>query len=176
LGLKPDSKDPADIEKAGALLEKIRPYIQKFNSSEYINALATGDICLALGYSGDILQARNRADEAKAGVNIGYIIPKEGALMWFDSFVIPKDAPHPDAALAFINYMMKPDVAAKNSDYVFYANGNKDSQPLLSKDVSGDPSIYPADEVMQRLFTTTPYDPKVQRVITRLWTNLKAGS
>jgi putrescine transport system substrate-binding protein len=176
LGLNPDSKDVADIQKAADLIQAIRPYIQKFNSSEYINALASGDICLALGYSGDILQARNRAEEAKAGVTIDYIIPKEGSLMWFDSFVIPKDAPHPDAALAFINYMEKPEVAAKNSDYVFYANGNKDSQPLISKDVIGDDAIYPDAEVMQRLFTTTPYDPKVQRVITRLWTNLKAGS
>jgi putrescine transport system substrate-binding protein len=176
LGLNPDSKDPADIQKAADVIKAIRPYIQKFNSSEYINALASGDICLALGYSGDVLQARNRAEEAKAGVNIDYIIPKEGSLMWFDSFVIPKDAPHPDAALAFIDYMEKPDVAAKNSDYVFYANGNKDSQPLISKDVIDDKAIYPDEATLSRLFTTTPYEPKLQRVITRLWTNLKAGS
>src|SRR4029078_9556077 len=98
-GLNPDAKDPADIQKAADVIKAIRPYIQKFNSSEYINALASGDICLALGYSGDVLQAANGAEEAKAGVNIDYIIPKEGSLMWFDSFVIPKDAPHPDAAL-----------------------------------------------------------------------------
>ena len=172
-GFEGPRRHPEGRRAAG---QAIRPYIQKFNSSEYINALASGDICLALGYSGDMLQARNRAEEAKAGVNIDYIIPKEGSLMWFDSFVIPKDAPHPDAALAFIDYMMKPEVAAKNSDYVFYANGNKDSQPLISKDVIEDKAIYPDEAVMQRLFTTTPYDPKVQRVITRLWTNLKAGS
>jgi putrescine transport system substrate-binding protein len=153
----------------------VRPYIQKFNSSEYINALANGDICVAVGYSGDILQARDRAAEAENGVTIDYLIPKEGALMWFDSFVIPADAPHPDAAHAFINYMMKPEVAAANSNYVYYANGNKDSQPLLNEDVIKDPAIYPDEETLGRLFTSTTYDPKSQRVLTRLWTSLKSG-
>jgi putrescine transport system substrate-binding protein len=172
LGLPPDSKNQADIEKAGALVQSIRPYIQKFHSSEYINALANGDICLALGYSGDIFQASDRAAE---GVDVEYIIPKEGALMWFDSMVIPKDAPHVEEAHAFINYMMKPEVAAKNSNYVYYANGNIDSQQYLNEDVMGDPAIYPDQETLDRLFTSTTYDPKIQRVITRLWTNLKAG-
>ena len=175
LGLPPDSKDPADIEKAGELLQKVRPYIQKFHSSEYINALANGDICLALGYSGDIFQASDRAAEADNGVTVDYIIPKEGALMWFDSMVIPKDAPHPDAAHQFINFMMRPEIAARNSNYVFYANGNIDSQDLLSEDVAGDPAIYPDQETLDRLFTSTTYDPKIQRIVTRLWTSLKAG-
>ncbi len=172
LGLNPDSKDQADIEKAGELLQKVRPYIQKFHSSEYINALANGDICLALGYSGDVFQASDRAAE---GVTVGYSIPKEGALMWFDSMVIPKDAPHPEEAHAFIDYMMRPDVAAKNSNYVYYANGNIDSQDQLAEDVIGDPAIYPDQVTIDRLFTSTTYDPKIQRIITRLWTNLKAG-
>ena len=177
LGLPPDSKNQADIDQAAALLKKIRPYIQKFDSSEYINALANGDICLSLGYSGDILQARNRAREAKTKkkVTVDYIIPKEGALMWFDSMVIPKDAPHPDAAHAFINFMMRPEVAAKNSNFVFYANGNLDSQPLLSKDVANDPAVYPTQAVLDRLFTSTPYEPALQKSITRMWTNLKAN-
>lgn len=177
LGLKPDSKDQADIDKAAALLKSIRPYIQKFDSSNYINSLANGDICLALGYSGDILQARDRAAAAKSKtkVNVGYIIPKEGALMWFDSMVIPKDAPHPVEAHAFIDYMMRPEVAAKNSNFVFYANGNLASQAFLSKDVSGDSSVYPDKTVLDRLFTSTPYEPAIQKVITRLWTNLKAN-
>jgi putrescine transport system substrate-binding protein len=176
LGINPDSKEPADIEKAGELLKTIRPFIQKFNSSEYINALANGDICLAMGYSGDILQARDRASEAKNGVTVDYIIPKEGALMWFDSFVIPKDAPHPEAAHAFINFMEKPEIAARNSNFVYYANGNKDSQPLLNEDVIGDKAIYPDEATLQRLFTSTTYPPKAQRVLTRLWTNLKANN
>jgi putrescine transport system substrate-binding protein len=176
LGKNPDSKDPADIEAAEALLTPIRPYIQKFHSSEYINALANGDICLAMGYSGDILQARDRAAEADAGVKVSYIIPKEGALMWFDSFVIPADAPHPDEAHAFIDFMQRPEIAARNSNFVYYANGNIDSQKLLNEDVIGDKSIYPDEATLNRLFTSTKYPPKVQRVITRLWTNLKAGN
>jgi putrescine transport system substrate-binding protein len=176
LGLDPDSKAPADIEKAGELLMSIRPYVQKFHSSEYINALANGDICLAIGYSGDVLQARDRAAEADNGVNVEYIIPKEGALMWFDSFLIPVDAPHPDEAHEFINFMMKPEIAAKNSNYVYYANGNIDSQPMLNDDVIGDPAIYPDEETLNNLFTTTTYAPKVQRVLTRIWTRVKSGS
>jgi putrescine transport system substrate-binding protein len=175
LGKNPDSKETADIEQAGELLQSIRPYIQKFHSSEYINALANGDICLAVGYSGDVLQARDRAAEADNGVTVEYLIPKEGALMWFDSFVIPADAPHPDEAHAFIDFMMKPEIAAKNSNYVYYANGNLDSQPLLEEDVIGDPAIYPDEDTLSRLFTSTSYPPPVQRVITRLWTNLKSG-
>jgi len=176
LGLKPDSKDPADIQKAGDLVASIAPYIQKFHSSEYINDLANGDICMAVGYSGDVLQARSRAEDAKNNVNIGYSIPKEGALIWFDSFAIPKDAPHPEAAYAFINFMEQPEIAARNSNYVSYANGNKDSQPLLDPAIAKDPSIYPPQEVLDKLFTTTPNDPATQRIVTRVWTKVKSGT
>jgi putrescine transport system substrate-binding protein len=176
LKLNPDSKDPADIEKAGALLETIRPYIVKFDSSNYINGLANGDICLAIGYSGDVLIARNRADEAKNGVAIKFVIPKEGAVIQFDSFVIPADAPHPDEALAFINFMLTPEVAAANSAFVFYANGNKDSQAVMDKAIIDDPGIYPDAETMKRVYTTTPYDAKIQKIVTRLWTKVKSGS
>jgi len=162
-------------QKAGDLLTSIKPYILKFHSSDYIDALANGDICLAVGYSGDILIAKNRAAEAKAGVEINYVIPKEGAGMWFDSFIIPADAPHPEAAYAFINFMLTPEVAAANSNYVFYANGNKDSQPLVSKDIFEDPSIYPDQATLDRLYTTTPYDAKIQKIVTRVWTNVKSG-
>jgi putrescine transport system substrate-binding protein len=175
LGINPDTKNPADIEKAANLLKSIRPYIQKFNSSEYINALANGDICLAMGYNGDVLQARDRAKEAKAGVNIQYSIPKQGALMWIDSMVIPKDAPHPENAHLFINFMQRPEIAARNSNHVNYANANKDSQPEISKDVLEDPGVYPDQATLPRLFTTTPYDPKLQREVTRLWTDLKSA-
>ena len=176
LGLKPNSKDEADLQKAGDLLASITPYVQKFNSSEYINALANGDICVAVGYSGDVLQARNRPEEAKNNVNIGYFIPKEGALIWFDSFAIPADAPHKDEALAFINFMLDPKIAARNSDYVAYASGSKDAQPLIDKEIIDDPSVYPKAETFEKLFTTTPNDPKVQRIVTRLWTKIKSGS
>jgi putrescine transport system substrate-binding protein len=176
LKLNPDSKKTEDLNKAESLLLSVRPYIRRFHSSDYIDALANGDICLAVGYSGDVLIARNRADEAKGGVTVAYSIPKEGAALWFDSFVIPKDAPHPDEAYAFIDYMLRPEVAAANSEYVFYANGNIDSQKLLSDDIKNDPGIYPSDETLDRLYTTTPYDAAVQRVVTRLWTKVKSGS
>lgn len=175
LGLDPDSKKEADLNKAGELLRKIRPHIQKFHSSEYINALANGDICLAVGYSGDVLQARKRASEARNKVEIAYSIPKEGALMWFDSFVIPKDAGNPDAALKFIDFVNRPDMAAKNSDFIQYANGNIASKPLLSAEVRDNPGIYPPEAVMGRLYTITPYDQKTQRLVNRLWTRVKSG-
>ncbi|ERP88792.1 putrescine/spermidine ABC transporter substrate-binding protein [Labrenzia sp. C1B10] len=175
LGLDPDSKDPAEIEKAGELLMSVRPYIQKFHSSEYINALANGDICLAVGWSGDVLQARDRAAEADNGVTVEYSIPKEGALMWFDQMAIPADAPHKEEAHEFLNYIMRPEVMAKASNVVYYANGNKASQEFLNEDVIGDPAIYPTEEAVKNLYTVTPYPPKVNRVVTRTWTSVKSG-
>ncbi len=175
LGLNPDSHDTADLQKAGDLIKSVRPYIQKFHSSEYINALANGDICVALGYSGDLLQARDRAAEANNGVEIAYSIPKEGALIWLDALVIPSDAPHVEEAHAFIDFMQRPDIAARNSDFVFYANGNRDSQALLDPGIIGDPGIYPPADVLAKLFVTTTYPQEVQRFVTRLWTDIKAG-
>lgn len=175
LGLDPDSHEQADLEKAAEVLMKVRPYIRKFHSSEYINALANGDICLAVGFSGDVFQARDRAAEAQAGVTVGYSIPAQGAQMWFDMLAIPADAPHAAEAHEFINYMMKPEVIAKASNYVFYANGNKASQQFLDKDVLEDTAIYPSDEVMEKLFTVTPFEPREQRVMTRLWTRIVTG-
>lgn len=175
LGLDPDSRKPADLKKAEETLMAIRPYVRKFHSSEYINALANGDICLALGYSGDVFQARDRADEAKNGVHIGYSIPNDGAEMWFDMMAIPADAPHKDAAYKFLNYMMRPDVIAKSTNYVYYANGNKASQKLVNKDILDDPAIYPDAETMKKLFTVGTLGPKTQRIETRLWTKVVTG-
>jgi len=175
IGEDPDSQDPKVIAKAEDVLMAIRPYVQKFHSSEYINALANGDICLALGWSGDVLQARDRATEANNGVTINYVIPDEGALMWFDMMAIPADAPHLENALIFLNYIMKPEVAAKASNYVYYANGNKASQEFLNEDVIGDTAIYPSQAALEKLYTTSPYAPNVQRVVTRLWTKVKSG-
>jgi putrescine transport system substrate-binding protein len=181
LGLNPDSKNPADIEKAAALWEKVRPFITKFHSSEYINALANGDICLAVGWSGDVLQARNRAAEAhekspdRPLVAIAYAIPKEGAHIWFDNLAIPKDAPHVAEAYALVDYLMKPEVAAKNSNFVSYANGIVTSQPLIDPAIRNNPVIYPPAEIMAKLYPVTAYDPKIQRVITRAYTRLKTG-
>src|SRR5690606_17300592 len=146
LGLDPDSKSTADIEKAGEALMKLRGNVRKFHSSEYINGLANNEICLAVGWSGDILQAKTRAEEAaektgRKASNIEYVLPKEGAHMWFDSFAIPKDAPNPDAAHAFIDFMMRPEMAARNTNAVSYANGNLASQPLVDKEITGHKAI-----------------------------------
>lgn len=175
LGIDPDSKKDADLRKAADLLAKIRPSIQKYHSSEYINALANGDICLAVGYSGDILQARKRAKDAKNGVEIAYSIPKEGALMWFDSMIIPADAANKDAAYKFIDFVNRPDVAAKNSNFIQYASGNLAAQALLDPEVKSDPGIYPSAEVLGRLYTITPYSEKTQKAINRMWTRAKTG-
>jgi putrescine transport system substrate-binding protein len=175
LGMDPDSKKPEDIEKAQELVLSIRPNIRKFHSSEYINALANGDICVAVGWSGDVLQARDRAAEADAGVTVEYAIPKEGALMWFDNMAIPADAENVDEAHEFLNYIMRPDVMAKASNYVYYANGNAASKPMLAEDVIGDPAIYPSEETVQRLYTVSPNDQRTDRVYTRAWTKVVTG-
>jgi putrescine transport system substrate-binding protein len=175
LGLDPDSRNSDDLAKAEELLLKVRPSVQKFHSSEYINALANGDICVAVGYSGDIIQAADRAAEAGAGVEIAYSIPKEGAKLWFDQMAIPADSKNAEAAHKFIDYMMRPEVIAKASNYVYYANGNKASQSLLEEDLINDPTIYPDEETTSRLFTTLPYDPKTNRIVTRLWTKVTTG-
>lgn len=176
IGEDPDSHDPDVIAKAEPVYMAIRPYIQKFHSSEYINALANGDICVAVGWSGDVLQARDRAIEAENGVEVAYHAPKEGAQMWFDQMAIPVDAPNPDGAHKFLNFIMDAQNMATASNYVYYANGNKASQEFLVEDVIGDPAIYPDAATLENLFTTTPYPAKVQRVVTRLWTKIKSGT
>ncbi len=175
LGLDPDSKKAADYQKATDALMKVRGNVKKFHSSEYINALANGDICLVVGYSGDILQAKKRADEAKNGVEIAYAIPKEGALMWFDSMAIPADAPNKDNAFAFINFMMKPEIAARNSNFVSYASGNLAAKAMVKPEIVNNPGIYPNADVMARLFTNSSPDEKLQKQITRQWTKVKTG-
>ncbi len=176
IGEDPDSQDPEVLEKAEPVLSAIAPYVQKFHSSEYINALANGDICVAFGWSGDILQARDRAAEAENGVEIAYNAPKEGALMWFDNMAIPVDAPNPDGAHKFLDFILNAENMAAASNYVYYANGNKASQEFLVEDVIGDPAIYPDEATLENLYTTSPYGPKVQRVVTRMWTKIKSGT
>lgn len=176
IGENPDAQDIETISKAEPVIAAVAPYVQKFHSSEFINALANGDICVAYGWSGDILQARDRAVEANNGAEIVYNIPKEGALMWFDQLAIPADAPNPDAAHKFINFMMDAQNSAAASNYVYYASGNKAAQEFLNEDVIGDPSIYPDEETLSHLYTTSPWDPKVNREVNRMWTKIKSGT
>jgi putrescine transport system substrate-binding protein len=175
LGLDPNSTRQADLEKAADLVGKIRPSIRKFHSSEYLSALATGEICLVVGWSGDIMQARSRAAEAKNGVEIGYAIPKEGAQMFFDNLAIPADAQHVAEAYELINYLYRPEVAAKNSDFLSYANGNLASQKLIDPKILDDKNIYPDEATLKKLFVITARDPATQRIINRLWTKVKTG-
>ncbi|MBO1022932.1 polyamine ABC transporter substrate-binding protein [Methylobacterium sp. SD274] len=174
-GLKPDTKRWDDISQVTDALFKVRGSVRKFHSSEYINGLANGDLCLAVGYSGDVMQAKKRAEESKNGVEIAYFIPKEGALMWFDALAIPKDAPHPEEAHIFIDYMMRPDVAAANTNFVAYANGNLAAKPLVKPEILNNPGIYPDDATMQRLFTNQAWDDRTQRFVTRNWTRVRTG-
>ena len=175
LGFDPNSHEPDEIAKAEELLVSIRPSIRKFHSSEYINALANGDICMAVGWSGDVLQSRDRAAEADQGVTVAYVAPKEGTQMWFDQMAIPADAPNVDEAHEFLNFIMEPEVIAKATNYVYFANGNLASQEFIDEEVINDPAIYPDKDALETLFTHIPYDSRTQRVITRSWTKVVTG-
>jgi putrescine transport system substrate-binding protein len=175
LGLDPNSTKQADLEKAADLVTKIRPYVRKFHSSEYLSALATGEICFVVGWSGDIMQARSRAAEAKSDIEIGYAIPKEGAQLFFDNLAIPADARNVAEAYELINYLYRPEVAAKNSDFLSYANGNLASQKLIDPRIFNDRGIYPDEATQKKLFVITARDPGTQRIINRLWTRVKTG-
>jgi putrescine transport system substrate-binding protein len=175
LGRPANSEDPADLKAAEDVLMKIRPYVRYVNSSKYIEDLANGEICLALGWVGDVLQARDRAVDANNGVTIKYNIPKEGAVMFFDMLAIPKDAKHPLNAHLFINYLMRPEIAAKNSSAVNFANSNLASYPMVDESVRSDTSIYPTPEVKAKLVPDLAETPGFTRQLTRSWTRFKTG-
>jgi putrescine transport system substrate-binding protein len=175
LGLDPNSEKPEDLAKASDLLKKLRPNVKYFHSSQYINDLAGGAICAVVGYNGDILQARTRAEDAKNGVSIGFSVPQEGALMWFDVMAIPKDAPHPENAHLFLDFIMKPDVIAAISDKVHYANANTVATPLVLPEVRNDPGTYPPATVLSKLVPAKAHTAKFDRLLTRAWTEIKTG-
>jgi putrescine transport system substrate-binding protein len=175
LGLDPKSRDLGDLDKATALLLKIRPYVRKFHSSQYINDLANGDICIALGYSGDVIQARDRAAEAKNGVKIAFRVPREGAQFSIDMLGIPKDAPHPDNALKYIDYILRPQVIAAISDAVSYPNPNLAATALVKPEVRDDPGIYPPESVKKLFYVDLPAPRDYERARTRAWNRVKAG-
>jgi len=175
LGKDPNSQKPEDLVQAEAVLLKIRPYIRNINSSEYIEALANGDLCIAVGYNGDVMQARDRAREANKGVDVKYFVPKEGSILWFDMLAIPKDAPNTASAYAFLNYIMTPQVIADVSNFKRYANGNVASQPLVEAAVMDDPGIYPPPEQRQKLAVQLADSSDQTRAITRVWQKFKTG-
>jgi len=175
LGLDPTSTAEADFNAAADLMNTIRPHLRYFHSSQYISDLANGEICLAVGWSGDILQAAARAEEAGQGVEVNYTIPTEGAHLWFDMLVIPVDAPNPEGAHAFINFLMDSEIAANNTNYVQYPNAVATSHPFIDEAVLNDPTIFPTAETIASSWTLSPYTTQVDRIVTRLWTRVRTG-
>jgi putrescine transport system substrate-binding protein len=175
LGKDPNSQSEEDLALAEKTLLAVRPFIRMITSAQYIDALANGEICIAVGYSGDILQARDRAAEAGKPVDIRFSIPKEGALMWFDTLAIPADAKHPGNAHLFIDYLLRPEVAARNSDFVNYANANAKATELVNEELRNDPGIYPPDETKARLQPNLSKSAEYTRMLNRAWTRFTTG-
>ena len=175
LGHSPVSQDAKELKEAEALFLKIRPHITYFHSSKYIGDLANGNLCVAVGYSGDVYQAKSRAEEAKGGVTVAYNIPKEGAGTFFDMIAMPKDAANPEAAYAFMNFLMKPEVMAEITNFVQFPNGNAAATALVDEAIRKDPGIYPSQETMAKLYAFPDLPAKVQRTMTRSWTTIKSG-
>ncbi len=175
LGLDPNSEDKGDLEKVAELLTAARPHIRYFHSSQYINDLANGDTCVALGWSGDVAQARDRAAEAGQGVVVKYVIPKEGAPEGYDMMAIPVDAPHPENAHKFIDFILRPEIVADITNYVYFANPNTAATEFVADEVKNDPGIYPPEDVKAKLFPLKPHTPRFDRSLTRAWTKMKTG-
>jgi len=175
LGKDLNSESSEDLMLAEKKLMAIRPFIRMIHSSQYIEALASGELCISIGWNGSVLQARDRAIEAGQGHIIKYTIPKEGTLSWFDMLAMPRDAPHPNNAHVFINFMQRPDVAAANSNFIKYANGNAASVPLIDQSVRNDPSIYPSAEINSRIFVDTAESEEYTRRLMRSWARFVAG-
>jgi spermidine/putrescine-binding protein len=175
MGLAPDSTRIKDYKDAERKLQALRPYITYFHSSRYISDLANGNICIAFGYSGDVFQAISRAEEAGNGIELAYVVPREGGNLWFDMLAIPSDAKNVEQAHAFIDYLLQPQVIADVSEYVGYANPNTQADALMDEDVRQNPSVYPSAAVQQRLYVSSELPPEVMRWITRSWNKLKSG-
>jgi putrescine transport system substrate-binding protein len=175
LGKDANSENPEDLKAAEKVLMSVRPYIRTINSAPYIEQLANGEVCLVLGWSGDVLQAKSRAEEAKKPFTIKYNIPKEGAVMFFDNMAIPGDASHVKNAHLFIDYMLRPEVAAKNSNFISFANSNAASWPLVNPDVKNNPGIFPTADVMPKLVPDLPESAEFTRTLTRTWTRFRTG-
>jgi putrescine transport system substrate-binding protein len=175
LGKDANSQDANDLKAVQDVLMKIRPYVRKINSSQYIEDLANGDLCVAVGYSGDVLQSRDRANEAGKGIKVAYSIPKEGTVIAFDMLAIPADAKHPKNAELFINYLMDPQVAANDTNAVHYANGNLASEQFIDEAVKSDPGVYPSAEVKAKLSPELAVGDDYNKLLTRTWTRFQTG-
>jgi len=176
LGKDPNSSNTSDYKDALEVLKKIRPYIRQFSSSGYIDELAGGDLCMVYGFSGDVMIARSRAQQAKQSFDVNYFIPKGGAPAWFDVMVVPKDAPNPANAMAFINYIETPKVHAAITNTMFYPNANKEARQFVNKDVAENPMIYPPAEVSKTLYVIKALPLNISRLQNKLWSELKLGN
>jgi putrescine transport system substrate-binding protein len=175
LGLDANTEKPEDLKVIEDTLMAVRPYIRYFHSSSYINDLASGEICVALGWSGDMLQARDRGAAAAKPITVKYAIPKEGAINYFDLLAIPADAPHPDNAHAYLNYLMDPEIIASVTNKTRFANANAAALPLVDEDIRNDPGIYPTPEVRARLHPDLDESPEFSRDLNRAWTRIRSG-
>jgi putrescine transport system substrate-binding protein len=175
LGRDPNSEAEEDLKAAEEALLAIRPYIRKISSGQVIEDLANGEVCIAVGYSGDVLQAQSRAEETGQSVDIQYSIPQEGAMLWFDTLAIPADAKHPGNAHEFINFLMKPEIAAANSNFVYYANSNTGATPLLDEELVSNPGVYPPPEVRAKLQPNRTKSAEFTRSLNRAWTRFATG-
>lgn len=175
LGLDPNSTNQADYAQAGKLLMKIRPYIRYFHSSQYISDIASGDVCVVFGWSGDILQGSNSAKEANNGVEINYVVPKEGALVWYDMMAIPADAEHVDSAYKYMNYILEPKVIADISNYTSYSNAVAPALELVDESIASNPNITIPEDKLKLMFVIKPHDAKINKVINTIWTKIKSS-
>ncbi len=175
LGKDPNSTDAGDLREVERALMAIRPFIRNFATGGAIEALASGQTCLAFAYSGDVIQAASRAQEANRGVAVQYVAPKEGAQLWFDLLAIPADAPNPEAAHTFINFLLQPDVMAAITSHVHYPNGVPASRPLVAPEIANDPAVFPDEALRARFFTIGPVPQAAERARNRVWARFKAG-
>ena len=175
LGKPAFSRNQGDYAGVGPLLKSIRPHVTLFSSSGYINDMASGSICVALGWSGDINIAKQRALDGKTGQNIQALIPSTGGVLFFDTMAIPADAPHPNNALKWINYIMKPEVDASLTNKVFYANPNKESKKFVKPEVANNPTVFLSDADMKKMANPEPLTNDIRRTMTRLYTSFKTG-
>ncbi|MBR7888139.1 polyamine ABC transporter substrate-binding protein [Marinomonas sp. A79] len=171
----PNSESKDELEASSKLMATAQDNVKYFHSSKYISDLANGEVCVAIGYNGDILQSQSRAEEAEQGVDINFVIPKEGTLVWFDLMAIPADAPHADAAHKFIDFVLRPEIAAAISNYVYYAVPNTAAEPLLDEEVANNKGVYPTQAVKEKLYVQVAHTARFDRILTRAWSNIKTG-
>jgi len=175
LGYQADSMDPSELKEAETLLKRIRPYVKYFDSTKMLIDMPNKEVCVAMSWSGDYSVAWRRAREAGIKINLAYTVPKEGVPFWLDAAYVPADAPHPDNAHKFINFLLRPEVIAAISNFTGYANANRDATSLVNPEYTGNPAIYPDEDIIKRLHPTTVQPPKIERLRSRTWTRVKTG-